>query len=118
VTNAYLACLGDLFVMREPFSNGMVGAVPGTEVYRAGNSGEAAIVAVALDQTGFHKEAADGYRVSLEMQGDDGNWADPRGWMHTMWCSSGFKCWMIMNHYRVTGDKKFLAEVYPRMLAS
>ncbi|MCX7426566.1 MAG: hypothetical protein NTW96_13205 [Planctomycetia bacterium] len=118
VTNAYLACLGDLFIMREPLSNGQIASVPGTEGYRAGNSGEAAIVAVALDQTGFHKEAAAGYRVSLEMQGDDGNWADPRGWMHRMWCASGFKCWTIMEHYRLTGDKNFLAEIYPRMRAS
>jgi len=118
VTNAYYACLGDMFIMREPFSNGRIGGVPGTECYRAGNSGEAAIVAVAIDQNGFHREAADGYKGSLEMQGADGNWADPKGWMHKMWCSSGFKTWTIMEHYRLTKDKNFLAEVYPRMLAS
>jgi hypothetical protein len=118
VTNAYQACLGDLFIMREPLSNGQVGGVPGTEGYRAANSGEAAIVAVALDQNNFHKDAADGYKVSLEMQDAAGNWADPRGWMHSMWCSSGFKSWMIMEHYRLTRDKNFLAEVYPHMLAS
>jgi hypothetical protein len=118
VTNAYQACLGDLFIMREPLSNGQTGGVPGTEGYRACNSGEAGIVAVALDQNGFHKESADGYKVSLEMQDAAGNWADPRGWMHKMWCSSGFKSCMIMEHYLITRDKNFLAEVYPHMLAS
>ena len=118
VTNAYLACFGDLFIMREPMQQGLIGSVPGTECYRACNSGEAAIVAVALDQNGFHKESAAGYKISIDMQAPDGNWADYKGWMHLMWCSSGFKCWTIMEHYRLTGDKQFLAEVYPRMLAS
>ena len=27
-----------------------------------------------------------------------------------MWGGSGFKSWAIMEHYRLTGDKKFLAE--------
>ena len=106
VARAYLACFGDLFIMREPVSNGRIASVPGTEGYRAGGSGEPAIVAVALDQNGFHKEAAEGYRVSIEAQGDDGNWADPAGWMHRMWCASGFKCWTIMEHYRLTRDKE------------
>ena len=107
VTNAYQACFCDLFIMREPFSDGRVGGVPGTEIYRAGSSGEAAIVAIALDQNGFHKEAADGCRASLEAQGDDGNWADPKGWMHHMWCASGFKCWTIMEHYRLDRRQGF-----------
>jgi hypothetical protein len=118
VTNAYLACLGDLFIMREPMSNGLIGGVPGTEQYRSGNPFEPAIVAVALDQNGLHKESAYGYKVNLEMQKSDGNWADYQGWAHLMWGASGFKCWDIMEHYRLTGDKSYLAEMYPHMLAS
>lgn len=118
VSNAHLACLADLFIMREPAQQGYLGAAPGTELYRSINSAEAAIVAVALDQHGFHKEAADGYRIALDMQEPDGNWADYKGWMHSMWCCSGFKCWMVMEHFRLTGDKQFLAKVYPRMIAS
>jgi hypothetical protein len=118
VTNAYLACLSDLFIMRETLSNGQIGGVPGTECYRACNSGEASIVAVALDQNGLHKEAVRGYQVNIEAQEADGNWADYQGWSHTGWCVSGFKAWAIMEHYRLTGDKQYLAEVYPRMLAS
>ena len=118
VTNAYLACLGDLFIMREPMSNGLIGNVVGTEQYRSSNPFEPAIVAVALDQNGMHKESAAGYKVNLDMQKSDGNWADYQGWAHLMWGASGFKCWAIMEHYRLTGDKQYLAEMYPRMIAS
>jgi hypothetical protein len=52
------------------------------------------------------------------MQNSDGNWADYQGWSNTMWCCSGFKCHTIMEHYRLTRDKEFLAKVYPRMVAS
>jgi hypothetical protein len=118
VTNAYRACLGDLFIMREPMSNGLIGNVVGTEQYRSSNPLEPAIVAVALDQNGMHNESAVGYKVNLDMQKSDGNWADYQGWAHLMWAASGFKCWAIMEHYRITGDKQYLAEMYPRMIAS
>jgi hypothetical protein len=118
VSNAYQACLADLFIMREPLADGRIIGVPGTEGYRAGNSGEPLIVAVALDQNGLHKESAAGVSISLDMQEPDGCWADKRGWMHSMWCGPGFKSWAVMEHYRLTGDKKFLADAYPRMLAS
>ena len=116
VCHAYLACLADLFIMREPAATaGYLATVPGTECYRAGNSAEPGIVSVALDQNGFFKESIPGYRASLEMQSPDGNWADVKGWMHSMWCASGFKSWVIMEHYRLTRYKEFLAEMYPRM---
>jgi hypothetical protein len=118
VTNAYLACLADLFIMREPVAGAYLAAVPGTEVYRAPNAGEAGIVAVALDQLGLHKEALEGYRMCIEMQEPDGNWDDPKGWGHLMWCMSGFKARAIIEHYRLTGNRKYLAEVYPRLVAS
>ncbi len=118
ISNAYYACLADLFIMREPMADGRIIGVPGTEVYRAGNSAEPLIISVALDQNGLHKESAAASSVSYEMQEPDGCWADKRGWMHAMWCGSGFKSWAIMEHYQTTNNKKFLAEVYPRMRAS
>jgi hypothetical protein len=104
--------------MREPVAGGHIANVAGTEVYRAANSGEPAIVVVALDQNGFHKESAAGYKVSFDMQSPDGNWADYKGWMHEMWCASGFKAFAAIEHYRLTGDKAFLADIYPRLVAS
>jgi hypothetical protein len=118
VVNAYRACLADLFIMREPMVGGYLGGVPGTEQYRAGSSIDPAFAAVALELSGYHREAAAGYKLSLEMQKPDGNWADYQGWSHLMWCCSGFKCLTILEHYRLTGDKLFLAEYYPRMIAS
>lgn len=118
VTNAYRSCVGDLFIMREPMVGGYVGYVVGTEQYRAGNSIETAFAAVALELSGYHKDATNGFRASLDMQNSDGNWADYQGWSNTMWCCSGFKCHTIMEHYRLTRDKEFLAKVYPRMVAS
>lgn len=118
VANGYLACLADLFIMREPAVQGYLGAVPGTEAYRAHNPAEAGIVAIALDQNGFHRESADGYRNELDMQETDGNWNDQRGWGHLVWFCSGFKSWVVMEHYRLTRDRKYLAAVYPRMAAS
>ena len=118
VANAHLACLADLFIMREPVADGYTAAVPGTEVYRAPNAFEAAVVAVALDQAGLHRESAGGYQMCLDMQEPDGNWNDPRGWGHLMWGGAGFKAWAAMEHYRLTRDRNYLAKAYPRLVAS
>ena len=116
--NGLKACLADLFIMREPAAGGVIAGVPGTEAYRAANSFEAGVVAIALDQLGLHAEAANGYRACFEMQGPDGDWNDPHGWGHLMWGGAGFKSWAAIEHYRLTGDRDFLAWVYPHMLAS
>lgn len=118
VVNAFYACLGDLFIMREPVAEGYIAATPGTDGYRAPNAGEASIVAVALDQMGLHRESALGYQMCIDQQGDDGDWADPKGWSHLCWLSSGFKSWAIMEHFRLTGDRAYLESAYPRMAKS
>mgnify|MGYP000922621626 CR=1 FL=1 len=118
VRNGFYAGLADLFIMREPIADGYLAGTPGTEVYRAPNSYEAGIMAVALDQVGLHEDAELGYRVSLDEQEPDGNWTEPKGWAHTMWGGSGFKSWVVMAHARLTGDTAYLARVYPRMVAS
>ena len=118
VANAFLACLADLFIMREPVADGYIAAVPGTEVYRAPNPFEAAVVAIALDQVGLHRESTSGYQMCLDMQEPDGNWDDPRGWGHLMWGGAGFKAWAAMEHYQLTRDRKYLEQVYPRLVAS
>lgn len=58
------------------------------------------------------------YRNSLDMQEPDGNWNDHRGWGHLVWFCSGFKSWVAMEHYRLTDDRNYLADLYPRMAAS
>lgn len=82
VSNAYLARLLDLFIMREPLADGRIVAVPGTEGYRAGNSGEPLIVAVALDQNGLHKESVDFESEATVLPNGCGlRWNAPRGTM-------------------------------------
>jgi hypothetical protein len=118
VRNAYYAGLADFFIMREPVARDYLGIIPGTEVYRASNPTEGAIVSVALVQAGLPLEAAEGYRMSLDQQGFDGCWADPEGWGWGCWFCSGLKSWFIIEHYLNTHDRGFLADVFPRMLAS
>jgi hypothetical protein len=117
ILNGFFASFADLFIMREPVNQGYIGSVPGTEGYRAVNAGEAAIVAIALDQQGLHKDAFDGYKIAYEYQGDNGDWNDPSGWSHLCWGMAGFKSWAAIEHYRLTQDQKFLEWIYPRMLA-
>ena len=118
VGSGYYACIGDIFIMREPVSGYYIGSCPGTELYRCPNSAEASVAAICLDQVGLYKESELGFRMSLDEQGADGNWNDPRGWGHKWWSGSGFKSWAVMQHYKLTGDRAYLEHVYPRMLAS
>ena len=119
VQNAFYAGVADCFVMREPVADGYyVAACAGTEQYRFANAGEPAIAAVLLDQVGLHDESGMGYQMSLDQQGSDGNWADPQGQAHHMWGTSGLKSWAIMEHYRLTGNKAYLAAAYTHMFAS
>jgi len=118
VANAYYAGLADIFIMREPVADGYIAGVPGTEMYRAAEPYEPGIAAIALDQAGLHDDARNGYQMCLDQQGVNGDWADPKGWGHRFWASSGFKAWVIMEHYKLTNDKKYLKQCYPRMLAS
>lgn len=118
VQNAFYAGLADVFIMREQAADGYIATCPGTEGYRAANSGEAMLATILLDQAGLHDEAGEGLQLSLDAQAPDGNWAYPQGWEHYWWGASGFKSWALMEHYRLTGDKDYLAAIYPRMFAS
>ncbi len=118
VGEAVRASLADLFVMREPTLTGQIAGMAGTEVYRAANNAEPAVMAICLDQFGYPGEAEDGYEFCLEQQGANGDWADPEGWSAYWWSSSGFKSWAVIEHYKLTGDRAYLERQYPRLLAS
>ena len=115
VSNAYLDCLADIFIMREPLADGRIIAVPGTEKYRAGNSVDPLVGAVALDQNGLHKESAAGSSISLDMQEPDGCWADKRGrHKQSMWLidyTIGKE--KYTNHY-LAGEAPFKLDDYQR----
>jgi len=42
----------------------------------------------------------------------------PHGWARTGGLAAGFKSWFIMEHYRITRDRDFLSNLFPRMIAS
>lgn len=118
VRDAYYACLGDLFIMREPVGAKYVAISPGTEAYRCPNSGEASMASVGLDQAGLPREAEEGYRWSIDSQGANGDWNDPAGWSHRCWGMAGFKAWTVLEHYLITRDRAYLEHVWPHLLAN
>jgi hypothetical protein len=118
VQNAFYAGLADCFVMREPAADGSIVGCPGTEMYRASSCFEPLIISVLFDQLGLHEASAGNIMMCVNQQGPDGNWSDPLGWAHLMWGASGMKAWSIMEHFQLTGDKQFLAAVFPNMIAS
>ncbi len=118
VRNAFYAGLADCFVMREPGLDGYIVTCPGTEAYRSAGSGESTFVNVLLDQVGLHDQAGEGQQVYLDLQEPDGSWTYTRGWEHWWWAAAGFKSHAAMQHYRLTGDRAYLAAVYPRMWAN
>lgn len=118
VRRAYYAGLADIFIMREPLPGDYIGTLAGTELYRSTNPVEPALAGICLDQAGLSMEAIDGYRIALDMQNFDGCWAESNGWTRTGWMVAGFKSWFVMEHFRMTRDRAFLENVYPRMLAS
>lgn len=118
VRDGFLACFADFFIMREPVAQGYVAGTAGTETYRWPLCGEPAIQAICMDQFGFHREAQAGFQMCLDLQGEDGDWADPMGLANHWWAASGFKSWAVMEHYRLTKDRTYLEKVFPRMLAS
>ncbi|BBI31948.1 hypothetical protein [Cohnella abietis] len=114
----FYASLADVFIMREPVAQGYIAPTPGTEMYRAPNPAEPLLGCIALDQLGMHEQSERGFRMAVAQQEDNGDWTEPKGWIHLIWAASGFKAWTVMEHYRLTRDLAFLAEVYPRMAAS
>ena len=81
-------------------------------------------VAVALDEAGYHQEAAMFYRFAKNVQCPDGGWQQ-RYWMNGDWGSSwgrqndqtGAVLWGYFHHYQATQDKNFLKEIWSSTLA-
>lgn len=118
MSDAFLASLADLFVMREPLDDKTCAVVCGTEVYRSTNDGEPVLTDTVFDRMGYENEVARDMPVHLGGQGKDGNWNTPQGWCMTIWSAAGNKSAFAWNHYQLTGSKTFLKSVYPAMKAS
>jgi hypothetical protein len=104
--------------MREKMANGYTGVSPGTEMYRSPNSGEGVLSCHAFDRLGYSAEAVSDMRVFFEGQDDSGCWAYSKGWEHDGWSACYLKSMLAMEHYRLTGDREFLRDIYKRMKVS
>ncbi len=118
MNSAYLACLADLFVMREPMPQGHYGVCCGTESYRSTNAGEPVLTDMLFDALGYEKETEEDMWLHISAYDESGNWNSPKGWSANCWFAAGFKAWMVMEHYKIHGDRTFLEKVYPVMKAS
>ena len=116
--HCYKACLADLFVMREEIGNKNTGISCGTSTYRSSNSSEPLESDILLDNLGYHKEALADFKMHLDAQDDNGNWASSKGWEHEMWSACFNKANAVMNHYKLTEDSGFLKKYYKRMYES
>lgn len=118
VSDAFLAALADLFVMREALDDTTFSVTCGTQVYRSPNDAEPTIADGIFDRLGFLQEVEQDLPVHLGYAGSDGNWNNPRGWMMTIWGGAGFKARLAYSHYLLTQDTDFLQQIYPTMLAN
>ncbi|MBP3322637.1 MAG: hypothetical protein J6M16_00415 [Clostridia bacterium] len=116
--HCYKACLADLFVMREEIGDKNTGISCGTNVYRNSNSGEPLESDILLDTLGYHKEAVSDFKMHLEAQEENGNWASEKGWEHESRSACFNKASAVMNHYKITGDVGFLKKYYKNMYDS
>ncbi|WP_051276143.1 glycoside hydrolase family 15 protein [Desulfovirgula thermocuniculi] len=80
--------------------------------------------ALAFDQCGYHEEARAFYLFAVRVQNKDGSWQQ-RYFTSGSWAPTwgqqidqvGTVLWGYYNHYRLTGDRSFLAQVWPSVLA-
>ncbi|MBR5627166.1 MAG: hypothetical protein IKW74_06055 [Thermoguttaceae bacterium] len=119
ISDCFHACFADIFIMREPFGNeNFVTGVAGTQVYKSFNASEGLLSAMAIDRLGLHDLAFRGEKLLFENQGEDGDWSDPNGWAHMVWFCGGMKALAALEHYRLTRNKDFLEDVWPKLLAN
>lgn len=70
---------------------------------------DASFILMALDQFGFHLDAARGARYFRKFQNKEGNYESQRGQLDGF----GQTLWLFGSHYELTKDLAFLREVYP-----
>ncbi|MBI3910130.1 MAG: hypothetical protein HY320_04260 [Armatimonadetes bacterium] len=76
-------------------------------------------IAWALDRCGYHAEARQFYRWCRRTQAADGLWSQNyftdgrRHWTGIQVDQVGTVIWGLWEHYRMTGDREFLVEMWP-----
>lgn len=81
---------------------------------------DAAFITTALDKCGLSRNAGDFYRWAAGIQDEEGSWQQRYqmdGNLAPSWGlqidESGSIIWGILKHYEISGDKSFLAEMWP-----
>ena len=77
-------------------------------------------VALALDEAGYHPEAGMFYQFAAHVQNPDGSWHQ-RYFMDGRWAPTwgrqidqdGAVLWGYYHHFRLTGDRDFLNQIWP-----
>ncbi len=127
VRDAYRACLANNLMLtdRDP-RTGLLHMHPDPTAYEYIWAGDSGVILQAMDQYGYHAEAADWMEVFLATQGargpdgevesTDGFFSGdaPPKWMN----DNGFILWAMSEHYKLTGDASWLRRVAPNMLRS
>lgn len=65
-----------------------------------------------LEEAGFDEVAARAVELFLPRQRPDGRFESQRN----QWDANGQAVWALWQYYKITGDRAFLARVYPRLL--
>ena len=81
---------------------------------------DAAYIASAVDQAGYHDTVSKFYNSTMEIQSEDGSWQQRHyidGLLAPTWGlqidESGSILWGIHQHYLESGDEQFLQDIWP-----
>ncbi len=85
---------------------------------------DAVYIAAALDEAGYHEPAANFYYFAKSVQDRDGSWHQryfTDGSVAPFWGrqidQAGSVLWGYKHHYNVTGDDRFLQDIWPSLAA-
>jgi hypothetical protein len=85
---------------------------PGALTYSACWVRDSAFMLHALDKLGFHTQAEQKIWHFLKTQDRDGSFAKQEG----EWDATGQMAWVILQHFKLTGNRPFLENAYPALL--
>jgi hypothetical protein len=82
---------------------------PGALTYSLCWIRDSAFMIHALDKLGFHDQAREKLLDLSGRQEKDGYFVSQEG----EWDSNGLVIWAVLEHFKLTGDKQFLSDIYP-----
>jgi hypothetical protein len=92
----------------QSFDRGSI-MTPGALTYSLCWIRDSAFMIHALDKLGFHDQAREKLLDLSGRQEKDGYFVSQEG----EWDSNGLVIWAVLEHFKLTGDKQFLSDIYP-----